>query len=114
MLFNDKYENNIVNWKGYFVEVKSRQVGYVMFGSDHHISILVKMAPSESEIFADLVLSIGTEEYEGNKRMFNELKKGEEIAFSANFISMGNEFKMHHLHSHGIEKTGSSIELGDI
>lgn len=114
MLFNEKYENNIVNWTGYFVEVKSKQLGYVMFGTDHHMSILVKMAPSESEIFADLVLSIGTEEYEGNRKMFNELKKGEELAFSANLISMGNEFKMHHLHAHGLAKTGNTTELGTI
>ena len=114
MQFNDKYENNIINWSGYFVEVKQRHVGYVLFGTDHHISILVKMAPSESEKFADLVLSVGTEEYESNKKMYDGLKKGEEISFSANFLSMGNEFKMHHLHAQSVRKTGQSIELGDI
>ena len=114
MTFNDKYENNIISWTGYFVENKSKQVGYVMFGTDHHLSMLVKMSPSESEIFADLVLSIGTEEYEDNRKMFDTLKKGDGIGFSANLISMGNEFKMHHLHAHGVYGTGESMELGEI
>jgi hypothetical protein len=85
-----------------------------MFGTDHHLSILVKMAPSESETFADLVLSIGTEEFETNRSFFDALKKGDEIGFSANLVSMGNEFKMHHLHAHGVYSTGDSTELGDI
>jgi hypothetical protein len=49
MTFNEKYENNIINWSGYFAEVKSKQQsGFNLFDNDHHLSILVKMSPSES------------------------------------------------------------------
>lgn len=48
-----------------------------MFGSDHYLSILIKMKPSESAIFADLVLSISSDLYYKKKDMFDGLKKGD-------------------------------------
>ena len=64
LVFNDKYENNVVNWSGYFAEVKAKQVPlFSWLNNNHHLSILVKMLPSESAIFADLVLSVSTEVY---------------------------------------------------
>ena len=60
MVFNEKYENNLVTWDGYFAEVKQKQAMIWPFGNDHHLSILVKMEPSESAIFADLVLSVSS------------------------------------------------------
>ena len=64
LVFNDKYENNVVNWSGYYAEVKAKQAPIFSFlPNNHHLSILVKMSPSESAIFADLVLSVSTELY---------------------------------------------------
>jgi len=104
-----------VHWSGYFAEVKRRQTGVILFGSDHHLSILVKMSPSESEIFADLVLSLSTIQYERQKSMFDSLQKGDEISFDAIIVNMGGEFKMHHLHAKGdIEKTGANTDIGKI
>lgn len=115
MRFNEAYENNEVAWKGYFAEVKARQTGVALFGSDHHLSILIKMAPSESEIYADLVVSISTQQYEKRRALYDALNKGDEVAFNAVLVSMGNEFKMHHLHGKGdMQKTGARMELGDI
>ena len=45
MQFNEKYENNIVNWKGYYAELKAKQRGLVLFGTDHHLYMLIKMDP---------------------------------------------------------------------
>lgn len=61
MQFNDKYENNIVSWSGFLSEVKEKQ-GISFFGMNnlHYLQILVKMEPSESAIFADLVLSVSS------------------------------------------------------
>jgi hypothetical protein len=39
------------------------------------------------------------------------LKKGEGIRFEAKIMSLGNEFKMHHLHAITLEKTGLFKEL---
>lgn len=63
MLFNEKYENNQIRWTGYFAEVKNKAKGIWMFGNDHHLSLLVKMSPSESNVFADLALSVSSELY---------------------------------------------------
>jgi len=35
MVFNDKYENNIINWSGYFAEVKEKQKSIFGFSNDH-------------------------------------------------------------------------------
>ena len=57
-LFSQNYENNIINWDGFYIDTKQKSRDYSMFGNDHFMSILVKMDPSESENFADIVLSI--------------------------------------------------------
>jgi hypothetical protein len=42
------------------------------------------------------------------------LVKGDEIQFRAKIMTLGNEFKMHHLHGIDIEKTGGWKELNQI
>jgi len=82
MLFNDHYENNIVSWKGYFTETKQRPQNALIFASDHHATILVKMSPSESDVFADIAISMSTMQ---SNRMLNNLgglTKGDEIEFT--------------------------------
>lgn len=48
MTFNEKYENNIVSWSGFYADVKNKNLGLGFFENDHHLSILIKMSPSES------------------------------------------------------------------
>lgn len=55
------------------------------------------MEPSESTVFADLVLTIPAEMYKNNKKMFDGLKKGNGLKFDAIVQGLGSEFKMHHL-----------------
>lgn len=64
------------------------------------------MQPTESILYPDLVLSIPTNLQKESKEVINGLKKGEEIRFRAKIVSLGNEFKMHHLHAIEITKTG--------
>lgn len=97
--FNEKYENNIVKWTGFYADTKNKQRGFGLFASDHYLSILVKMSPTESEIFPDLVLSVGSQFYSENKEMLDSLQKGMGIEFEAVLVGQGNEFKMHHLHA---------------
>jgi hypothetical protein len=61
--FSQQYENNIINWDGYYIDTKTKHKDFSMFGDEHFMSILVKMDPSESENFADIVLSISQEGY---------------------------------------------------
>ena len=114
MVFNDKYENNVVNWSGYFAEVKAKQTPLFFFSNEHHLSVLVKMSPSESAIFADLVLSISTDVYNTNKSMFDGLRKGDGLDFEGVLVGLGNEFKMHHLHAKSVSRNNTFKELDEI
>jgi len=46
--------------------------------------------------------------------VIQNMKRGDEISFRARIVSLGNEFKMHHLHGLGFETTGGHKELSDI
>jgi hypothetical protein len=72
------------------------------------------MSPTESSVYPDLVLSVPSELLKRKKDVFDSLKKGEQIKFEARIMSLGNEFKMHHLHAINVEKTGNYKELNDI
>jgi len=58
-VFNKKYENNIVQWNGYYAETKQTNA-LPFFASSHAINLLVKMLPTESSVYPDLVLSVST------------------------------------------------------
>ena len=64
MVFNEKYENNVVRWQGFFAEVKTKAGPFdFLVNNEHYLSILIKMSPSESVMFADLVLSVSSNMY---------------------------------------------------
>jgi hypothetical protein len=72
------------------------------------------MDPSESPLYPDLVLSVSTEVLRNQKKMIAQLVKGDEISFKAQIVSLGNEFKLHHLHVKELEKTGGFKQLSEI
>jgi len=74
IVWNENYENNIVEWQGYFADIKYRNRGFLF--SHIEPNILVKMEPSESTMFADLVLTVPESIYKDNKEMIDALKKG--------------------------------------
>ena len=61
------------------------------------MSILVKMNPSESDNFADIVLQISSLAYQNNEDALKSLTKGDHLKFRAKIRAMGNEFRLHHL-----------------
>lgn len=70
--------------------------------------------PSESVLYPDLVLSVSSLMYREKQQLIKSLQKGDELAFTARIMSLGNEFKMHHLHAIDFDKTGNSIQLQEI
>lgn len=46
--------------------------------------------------------------------MFDSLKKGDGIEFDAVLVGLGNEFKMHHLHTKDIRLDGTYAAFDDI
>lgn len=112
IIWNEKYENNVVQWEGFFADVKYRNKGFLF--PDVEPNVLVKMEPSESTVFADLVLTVPAQLYKENKEMIDGLKKGNGIKFEATIQGLGNEFKMHHLRANSLQTTGDFKILSDI
>lgn len=112
-IFNQKWENNQVTWKGYFAESKPMH-GSWLFNSDHALNILIKMSPSESALYPDLVLSLSSEVLNKKRNLLKSLVKGDELEFKAQIVALGNEFKLHHLHAKDFEKTGNFKEINEI
>ena len=94
-IFSQLYQDNIVEWDGYYIDTKSKH--YQGLGVHQDMSILVKMNPSESDEFADIILSIGETAFQAHKDTLAALQKGDHLRFRARIRSMGNEFKLHHL-----------------
>jgi hypothetical protein len=112
-IFNTKWENNQVTWRGYFAESKQMH-GSWLFSSDHALNLLLKMQPSESALYPDLVLSVPSKLLSEKRSLIQSLKKGDELEFRAHVVSLGNEFKLHHLHGVDFSKTGGFKELNEI
>ena len=102
-----------MTWSGHFVEAKPSEDSYFI-GSDHALTLFVKMDPSESLLHPDLVLSVSSGLYNKDKDMIDGVRKGDEIKFTAKLVSIGNEFKMHHLQALSVEQTGGHKELSEI
>ena len=112
-VFNKKYENNVIEWTGYYVETKQVQ-SWALFKTDIVDQLMIKMSPSESILHPDLVLSLPYSVKRENQEMLETLKKGHELRFKAVMVAIGNEFKMHHLKAVSITKTGYIRELSGL
>ena len=103
-----------MTWKGFYAAVKQKQLSPFASANSHALNILIKMEPSESATYADLVLSVSQNSYTSNQAMFDGLQKGDELEFDAVLAGLGNEFKMHHLNARKVTKTGGHKEIEDI
>jgi hypothetical protein len=108
--FASKYEGNTVSWDGYLMRV-TQNIGW--FAGDHAVVLLVKMQPSESDIHADLILSMDLHHFHHSKDVVEKLEKGKHFKFNATFVSPGNEQQLHHLHAHGILEDEGFLEIPD-
>ena len=106
--FTRKYEGKTITWDGYLMRATEN---YGWFRGDHAAVILVKMQPSESDIHADLILSMDDHDFYGNTAQLASLDRGSHFRFNATFVSPGNEQQLHHLHAHSIEKVEGFMEI---
>lgn len=109
-IFSQKYEGNIINWDGYMMRINQN---FGWFKGDHAIVILVKMDPSESDIHADLILSMDDWDFNKWRSELGALDKGSRFRFNATFVSVGNEQQLHHLHAMAVEKIEGFLEIPD-
>lgn len=106
--FSQIYEGNGINWDGYLMRINQN---YGWFKGEHAIVMLVKMDPSESDIHADLILSMDESVFHYSKDQLKSLDRGSRFRFNATFVSIGNEQQLHHLHALGIEKIEGFMEI---
>jgi hypothetical protein len=106
--FNQKYDGNTISWDGFFMRAT---VNYGWFRGAHAVVILVKMNPSESDIHADLILSMDDDDFQANYAKISGLERGSRFKFNATFVSPGNEEQLHHLHAHFVEKIEGFMDI---
>ena len=98
-IFNKKYLRKLIQWKGYFINAfvnRASQIG--MDTPNHLININIRMIPSESIKAQDLLLSMGKATFLEHFDLIKNMKTGTPVEFKAEFESIGDEWKPHHLH----------------
>jgi hypothetical protein len=107
-VFVAKYQGKTVAWDGYLMKATEN---HGWFRGDHAAVIVVKMSPSESDIHADLLLSMDEDDFRANTKALASLDRGSRFLFNATFVAPGNEHQLHHLHAHSIEKAEGYLEI---
>jgi hypothetical protein len=106
--FAAKYQGRSVSWEGFLMRATESQ-GW--FKGDHAVVLLVKMQPSESEIHADLILSMDEHDFLKNRKDIADLDRGSKFVFNATFQNVGNEQQLHHLHAFYLKKVEGFMEI---
>ena len=98
-IFNKKYLRKIIQWKGYFINAFVNKASQVGFDSPNHlINVNIRMIPSETIKAQDLLLSMGKDTFLKHFDLLKTMKTGTPVEFRAEFESIGDEWKPHHLH----------------
>lgn len=108
LIFAQLYYGKVVNWDGYLMKASINE-GW--FQGQHAAVLLVKMQPSESDIYADLVLTMSQEDFLLSKDQIVLLDRGSHFSFNATLTAVGDEEAIHHLHAHGIYKLEGFLEI---
>ena len=105
-IFNKKYFEKTIQWKGYFISAFINRLSQIgMADPGHLVNINVRMIPSESLKSQDLLLSMGRQTFLDNFESIKKMKTGTPIEFKAVFESIGTEWKPHHLHLESVRIT---------
>lgn len=77
----------------------------------HAVVILLKMQPSESDMFPDIVLAVDSEKANEMNEVIASLNRGTEIGFNATIVTLGNELKTRHFHLINLKKEEGYLEV---
>ena len=98
-IFNKKYFRKKIQWKGYFINAFIHRLSQIgLADPDHLVNINIRMVPSETVKSQDLLLSMGKENFLKHFDLIKKMKTGTPVEFKAEFESVGDEWKPHHLH----------------
>lgn len=90
-IFEDKFKNRIVKWKGHFIGQNFMIYNQYNYNSRHIANYYVRMVPSESLNNPDLILTLSQSVFSQYKN--SEFNHGSPIEFKAILIDIGNEWK---------------------
>ena len=97
-IFQRKYLNTIVEWKGYFINTHVNMVAFGIVDANHAISINIRMIPSESLKDRDLELILSIPQYNELLPTLKKMRTGTPLLFKGEITAMGSEWAPHHLH----------------
>ena len=110
-IFNKKYFEKRIQWKGYFINAFVNRLSQIgMADPGHLVNINVRMIPSETLKAQDLLLSMGKKTFLDHFESIKKMKTGTPIEFKAVFESIGTEWKPHHLHLEWINITNDFMK----
>jgi hypothetical protein len=107
-IFSQKFYGKVVYWDGYLVKASINE-GWL--SGEHTAVLLIKMHPTESEIYADIVLTLNRESYQLNKEVILKLLRGSHLSFNATIMEVADEDSIHHLHGHELEKLEGVLDI---
>jgi len=77
----------------------------------HATTALIKMDPSESEVYPDIMLAFDTYSAEEYDEVLTSLNRGDAIAFNATLMSLGTHVRTRHYHLNAIWKIDGYKEV---
>jgi len=80
----------------------------------HALVIPLKMTPTESEYFPDVILALDSEIANKMNDLILTLNKGTEISFNATIVSLGHDRKTRHFHVVDIKKESGFMEVSEL
>jgi len=90
LYYEQNYKNNYVRWSGYFIYGFTLQDNSLFRKRDTY-NFLIKMEPSESEHYPDIILTMSYDNYQRNQDIIKNLNLGDKISFEASFTKIGDE-----------------------
>jgi len=95
VFYETYYKNNIVTWNGYYLFGIDTDDSKQFFGKGKYRHFIIKMEPSESEYYPDLILSIPYKIYKKLEKDLEGLVKGNKIKFTGVLTKIGDESHLH-------------------
>jgi len=106
-------EKTVINWRGYVIRVEDYRNSLYSF-MHHALVIPLKMTPSESEFFPDVILALDSEVANSLNDMILSLNKGTEVSFNATIINLGHDRKTRHMHVIDMKKESGFMEVSEL
>eukprot|EP00826_Nyctotherus_ovalis_P065078 TRINITY_DN9557_c0_g2_i6.p1 TRINITY_DN9557_c0_g2~~TRINITY_DN9557_c0_g2_i6.p1 ORF type:complete len:202 (-),score=67.21 TRINITY_DN9557_c0_g2_i6:108-713(-) len=107
IFYENYYKNNIVAWTGYYILNVETDDSRQFFGKGKYQNFLVKMQPTESEHYPDIILSIPNKIYKANENELKGLVEGSKIWFKGVLKKIGDEAHLHLIEAIQVQKVGN-------